>query len=84
MALESKAAFIAGPSAQARRRAVAFIVLIGTVSLFADMTFEPHSQKKANNYDVAEINKLWSRRIGKIAGDMVAARVAMMIAVRYM
>jgi hypothetical protein len=28
------------PSRAGRRRAVAFIVLIGTVSLFADMTYE--------------------------------------------
>lgn len=43
MAPDPKAAFIArpaAPTAQARRRAVAFIVLIGSVSLFADMTYE--------------------------------------------
>lgn len=43
MAPDPKAAFIAtpaAPTAQVRRRAVAFIVLIGSVSLFADMTYE--------------------------------------------
>ena len=43
MVSDPKTAFIAAPpapSGAARRRAVAFIVLIGSVSLFADMTYE--------------------------------------------